>query len=711
MNARLNAHADAPASLDGLLRPRAIALVGATERSRWSNGAFANLGELGYAGQVHVVNPRGGHIHGLRAAASCRAIGEPVDAALLMVPAHAIEDAFADLHEAGIANAVILTSGFAETGEDGARRQATLAGLARQHHVNLLGPNCLGLINYIDRIALWTIGLPTRLTGNVALISQSGATASYIADHAGRQGVGLSYIVSTGNEADLSVARLVDYMVDDEATRVICLFLETTRDTATLAAAARRALAAGKPVVALKIGTSPVTAKAAQAHTGSLVGDDRVFDAACRQLGIIRVHSIDDLVATAALLSRLRPRGGGNVAAIAISGGICEIAADRAEASGLALPELSVRSRDALGDVLPSFGTPHNPLDLTGAAILDPALFARSIEVLDQDPEIGLIACLYDLPTEPRHGYSQQVIQQVGQALSAASTPGVLLSIAPRPVPDFSRMLAEHHGLVYLGVGLDRGVAAIARAQWWARQHPHSPQPSRAALPAGEDVQRPRSERETLDFLVTQGVPVVPARMATDPVQAQGHAASFDGPVVLKIASPDIAHKSDVGGVRLDVAVEEAADAYQQLRHAVASARPDARIDGVLVSPMRRHGIELLVGVVRDPQWGPALAVGLGGVWVELFKDSSLRLLPVSAEDVLAMLGELRCSALLDGYRGGPVVDRRWLAEVIARIGDAALALGPDLASLEVNPLLASGGRVEALDGLVVWNTPVEPAQ
>jgi acyl-CoA synthetase (NDP forming) len=220
------------------------------------------------------------------------------------------------------------------------------------------------------------------------------------------------------------VARLVDYMVDDEATRVICLFLETTRDTATLAAAARRALAAGKPVVALKIGTSPVTAKAAQAHTGSLVGDDRVFDAACRQLGIIRVHSIDDLVATAALLSRLRPRGGGNVAAIAISGGICEIAADRAEASGLTLPELSVRSREALGDVLPSFGTPHNPLDLTGAAILDPALFARSIEVLDQDPEIGLIACLYDLPTEPRHGYSQQVIQQVGQAFSAASTPG-----------------------------------------------------------------------------------------------------------------------------------------------------------------------------------------------------------------------------------------------------------------------------------------------
>lgn len=710
MNARLNAQVGSHVSLDGLLRPRSIALVGASERSTWSNGAFANFGQLGYEGSVHMVNPRGGHIHGQHAASTCRAIGEPVDAALLMVPSHAISDAFADLREAGIDNAVILTSGFAETGDAGARRQAELAELARHHHVNLLGPNCLGLVNYIDRIPLWTIRLPTRLTGNVALVSQSGATASYIADHAGRQGVGLSYIVSTGNEADLTVARIVDYLVDDDATRVICLFLETTRDAATLAAAAQRALRAGKPIVALKIGTSPVTAKAAQAHTGSLVGDDRVFDAACQQLGIVRVHSIDALVATAALLSKLRPRGGGKVAAIAISGGICEIAADRAEATGLPLATLSEDTRNALREVMPAFGTPHNPLDVTGAAILDPALFARSIHVLDQDPDIALIACVYDLPTEPQHSFSQQLIQQVGEAFGAASTPGVLLSVAPRPVPDFSRMLAEHHGLTYLGAGLDHGLAAIAHAQWWAlrRDASHLPR-TLSAIP--DALQRPRSERETLEFLQSQGVPVIPARMANDAAQAQAFAEGFGGPVVLKIASPDIAHKSDVGGVRLDVTAGDAAEAYQQIRQSVGSACPEARIDGVVVSPMRGHGIELLVGVVRDPHWGLALAVGMGGIWVELFKDNSLRLLPASAEDVLAMLGELRCTRLLDGYRGGPVIDRRWLAEVIARIGDAAIALGPGLDSLEVNPLLATASRVEALDGLVTWNAPQDVPQ
>ncbi len=702
MNARLNAPANTAPHLDGLLRPRSIALVGASERSAWSNGAFANFSQLGYEGSLHVVNPRGGHIHGKRAATTCRMIGEPVDAALLMVPSHAIHEALADLHEAGIGNAVVLSSGFAETGTDGVQRQAELAELARQHRIHLLGPNCLGLVNYIDRIPLWTIRLPTRLAGNVALVSQSGATASYIADHAGRQGVGLSYIVSTGNEADLTVARIVDYLVNDAATRVICLFLETTRDAVTLALAAQRALRAGKPIVALKIGTSPVTAKAAQAHTGSLVGDDRVFDAACRQLGIVRVHSIDALVATAALLSKLRPRSTGQVAAIALSGGICEIAADRAEATGLPLADLSERTREALREVMPAFGTPHNPLDITGAAILDPALFARSIQVLDQDPDIGLVACLYDLPTEPQHGYSQQVIQQVGEAFAAASTPGVLLSVTPRPVPDFSRMLAEQHGLVYLGAGLDSGLAAIAHAQWWARQRDAAFLPRHAPAIA-DALQRPQSERDTLEFLLSQGVPVVPARLASDAASAQAFAEYFGGPVVLKIASPDIAHKSDIGGVRLNVSPGDAADAYRQIRRSVSDTCPDAPIDGVVVSPMRGPGIELLVGVVRDPHWGLALAVGLGGVWVELFKDSSLRLLPVSAEDVLGMLDELRCTRLLDGYRGGPVVDRRWLAEVIARIGEAAMALGPTLASLEVNPLLATATRVEALDGLVVW--------
>lgn len=706
MNARLKEQAGT--GLDGLLRARSIALVGATERSAWSNGAFANLGELGFDGRVHVVNPKGGKVHGLNAATSCRAIGEHVDAALLMVPAMAIADAFEDMRQAGIGNAVILTSGFAELGSSGAQRQAALATLARQSRINLLGPNCLGFVNFIDHVPLWTIKLPTRLAGNVALVSQSGATATYIAEFAGRQGVGLSYLVSTGNEADLNVARVVDHLIDDPATQVICVFLETTRDTPTLTQAAHRALAAGKPIIALKIGTSAVTARAAQAHTGSLVGDDRVFDAACRQLGIIRVHSVEDMVATAGLLSRMRPRAGNRVGALAISGGICEIAADRAEAVGLQLPELASHTRDALTAVMPSFGTPHNPLDVTGAAILEPSLFAHSITALAADPAIDLLTCLYDVPIAAHHAYGEQVVANIGTALAAANKPGVLLSVTPRAMTEHTRQLVEKHQLTYLPAGVDRGLAAVARASAWVTRRGETPAAN--LLGTVQVVHtHPHSERETLDFLASQGVPVVPAQIAHSAAQAEAFARSFDGPVVLKIASPDIPHKSEVGGVRLHVSAADAADAYRQIRAAVERACPDARIDGVIVSPMRERGVELLVGVVRDPQWGLALAVGLGGVWVELLKDSSLRLLPVTPQQVLSMLGELRSARLLDGYRGGPVIDRWQLASVIARIGNAALALGPELASLEVNPLLATANGIEALDGLVVWDDKATP--
>lgn len=701
MNAQMKAQAGTHARLEGLLRARSIALVGATERSAWSNGAFANFGRLGYEGSIHVVNPNGGRVHGINAATSCRALGEHVDAALLMVPMRAIEDALQDLHEAGINNAVILTSGFAEMGGDGAGRQTSLAALAREKGIHLLGPNCLGFINFIDRVPIWTINLPTRLAGNVALVSQSGATASYIAEFAGRQGVGLSYIVSTGNEADLNVARVVDYMVDDDATRVICLFLETSRDAQTLAAAAQRALRAGKPVIALKIGTSEITAKSAQAHTGSLVGDDRVFDAACRQLGIIRVHSVDDLVATAGLLSQVRPRSGG-VGVLAISGGICEVAADRAEVIGLQLAELSPPTCDALKQLMPDFGTPHNPLDVTGAAILEPSLFATSIRALASDPGVDLVACLYDMPTAPLQSYSEQVITEVGAGFAAIDTQSVLLSVTPRPVADYSRLLAEHHGIAYVAAGVDRGLSAIACAQWWVRKRGEP-----RVLPVANVTQsnaRPCTERQTLDYLASKGVPVISAHIATDAAQARTIAHDIGGPVVLKIASPDIAHKSDVGGVQLNVSPANAADAYRQIRVAVAASCPEARIEGVIVSPMRGKGIELLVGIVRDPQWGLVLAVGLGGIWVELLKDTSLRLLPVTPDDVLAMLSELRASGLLDGYRGGPRVDRNEVAEVITRIGNAALALGPRLQSLEVNPLLATPGHVEALDGLTLWN-------
>lgn len=363
----------AAAGFGGPFRACSVALVGATERSVWSQAAFANFGRIGFAGRVHPVSRKGGMVHGLPAAASCAAIGEPVDAALLMVPEQAIAEAFADLNAAGIRSAVVLTSGFAEVGVEGARRQEALAAAARAEGVTLLGPNCLGFINYADRVPIWTTQPPMPVIpgGAVGVVSQSGATAGFIAAFAQRQGIGLSHQVSTGNEADVNVARVVDFLVDDPATRVIGLFLEAVHDAPLLAAAARRALPAGKPIVAIKIGASEPAARAAEAHTGSLVGDDRVFDAVCRQLGILRVSCIEDLVFTAGLLARTGHVRDRRLGLVSISGGVCEMAADHAEAAGVAVPRLAESTEAALRAVLPAFGTPNNPLDVTGGAMLD----------------------------------------------------------------------------------------------------------------------------------------------------------------------------------------------------------------------------------------------------------------------------------------------------------------------------------------------------
>lgn len=696
------------ASLAGLFRARSVALVGATERSIWSTAAFANFERLGFTGEVYPVSRKGGTVHGLPAATSCAAIGAPVDAALLMVPEQAIAEAFADLNAAGIRHAVVLTSGFAEVGAEGAARQEALLAAARAEGVTLLGPNCLGFINYADRVPIWTTQPPMPILhgGSIGVVSQSGATAGFIAAFAQRQGIGLSYQVSTGNEADVNVARVVDFLVEDPATKVIGLFLETVHDAPLLAAAARRALAADKPIVAIKIGASETAARAAEAHTGSLVGDDRVFDAVCRQLGIIRVSCIEDLVFTAALLARTGHVWDRRLGLVSISGGICEMAADHAEAAGVAVPRLAEPTRAALREILPAFGTPNNPLDVTGGAMLDASLFARSLPAFGADPGIGLVACFMDLPDTPEEiaGYRGGIVRQIGEGLRGAGKPSVMLSVMARPVQEPGRALLAETGISYLGSGVLHGLGAIGRAFAWAeRQERGLPAAPPPPAPAAE---RPASEHATLAYLGGRGLPVVPLTLARTAAEAVRASAALGGPAVLKIASPDIAHKSDIGGVLLNLEGEAAvAEGFARIMASVRAAKPEARIEGILVGPMRRDpAVELFVGVLRDPLWGPAIAVGLGGIWVEALRDTAIRLLPVTPGEVLEMFSELRGEKLLDGYRGTPGIDRQAAAEAVARIGEAALALGPDLVSLEVNPLRATEAGAEALDALAIWN-------
>ncbi len=689
-----------------LLRPRSIAVLGASDRSRWSQAIFANLAAAGFPGPVHAVNPRGGMVHGQAAATRCASIGAAVDLGVLMVPNAAIPDALRDLAAAGGRHAAILSSGFAETGEAGAATQREVTALARGLGIRLLGPNSLGFINFVDGAHVWTtpVRLPSRREG-VAILSQSGATAHFLTNLAGQQDVGLSHVVATGNEADLSLPDFALGLVSDPAVRALALFLETVRDPAAFIALAEAALRARKPIVVLKVGATDVTAKAAMAHTGALVGDDRVFDGVCRQYGVVRVRAIEELLATADVMGRCGVLREGGLGIVSNSGGICEIAADTAIARGIAVPALTATAAEALRGMLPDFATPHNPLDLTGA--ITPEQCGAVVGVVAAQPGLSAVLCpYYEAPTEAGDVNERLTALHgaLAASLNAAPVPGFVVSYTATHQTALSRRIVADLALPYLACGLDRALGGLGHAMTWSRRMRQAPAAVQAA-PMASAV-RPVTEHAALRFLEAAGVPVVSFELAADEDAAAAAVERLGGRVVVKIASPDIAHKTDIGGVVLGVEGAAATRAaFRTVMQAASRHAPAARIEGAVVAAMRPRGVELLVGVSRDRQWGRmVLALGLGGVWVEALEDVALRLLPVDAAEVRRALEGLRGAKMLRGGRGVPAADLDAVAAAVVAIGQAALSLGPGLETLEVNPLWVQGGRVEALDALCVWD-------
>jgi acetate---CoA ligase (ADP-forming) len=691
--------------LTSLLRPRSVALVGASDKSAFSLLAYRNLVEFGFAAHTYLVTRRGAEVHGRPAVTSCAQIGEPVDVAYLMVPQAGIPAALEDAAAAGIRNACVLSSGYAEAGEAGRAAQDELARHAAGLGMVLLGPNHLGFANFTDGVPVCSIpGLP-RVPGPVALLSQSGASSSAMLDFAAMVNVGLSYLVTLGNEAMITAGHVLDYLVDDPGTRAVAVFMETVRDPETFRRAARRAAEADKAIVVLKAGSSALSARTAAAHTGALTGDDRVIDAVFADLGVIRVDSIEDMLITAgaaAALGRLSKPG---IGIVSISGGACDIVADRADDLGADLPELAPATRDALAAIMPAYGTVQNPLDVTGAAVIDPTIFTRAIEAMSADPAIGVVGVVNSIPWREDQYAGQAFVDAIGAGMRAAPGPAAYVNQVMQPVTDVTRASMAHGGVSYVIPGLRQAVVALRHVAWWsgATRTENSTASPRPQVPVPEPARRRGkwSEHAARALLAGAGIPLVPARLAGSAGEAVEAAASFGGPVSVKVVSADIPHKSDIGGVRLDVPPAE--DAVRAAYQAVTEAAAGTGIDGVLVSPMRRGGTELLVGVVRDPQWGPVLAVAIGGLFVEILNESVLAPLPVSAVQAGRLLDRLRGRAVLDGARGGVPADRGALAAVIARIADLALALGEDLESLEVNPLLAAGARIEALDAAVTW--------
>jgi acetate---CoA ligase (ADP-forming) len=710
-----------PEQVRQLFNPRSIALIGATDKSRWSWSTFGNLQVHQFPGPVYLVNPRGIPVHGQDSYARIADLPPDVDLAFVMVPTPAVLPVLGEAADHGIRSIVLLTSGFAETGDEGAELERQVADLAQRRGLTILGPNGNGFINAAAGITPYGLAIdPPLLRGPVGVVLQSGALASAVLNFAQARNIGISLLVSMGNESMVSMTDVMRYLIDDEQTRVIALFIEAVRRPAEFLALAREALAKGKPIVAIKVGRSQAGARVARAHTGSLVGDDAVVDAVFRQNGVIRVDSLEDLIITAGLLAGTGPLPGSRFGFITASGGASEIIADRAEDEGIEVPEFAPETVERLRQVVPPFAATQNPVDVTGYILINRDLQRNALRAVQDDPSLDALVLVSDLPraVPPDPALLVEMYQATAAVLADMRKPVIVMGNALTDVTAFGRDVAGQTG--YPGVlgGIHHGLTALGHAVRWSAKYRAAQSqavPAAASLtaaapqaPAVPDLAvkyEPGSswtEYRAAAFLAENGIPVVPSLLVTDPRAAAAAAGELGYPVVLKLAADGIEHKSDIGGVR--VGLRNAAEvevAYADVARAGREAGADVR--GALVQPMRADGIELLVGIVADPAWGQVLAVGLGGIFVEILRDTALAVLPVSRDEVRQSLQALRGARLFDGARGTAKADLDAVADTIAAVAALAGRLGDRLEALEINPLLVRGSQVEALDALLTW--------
>jgi acetate---CoA ligase (ADP-forming) len=698
------------------LDPASVALVGATERSLWSAILVTNFRSCGYRGELHLVHPRNAEAFGQPCFPSLEAIPAPIDHAYVMTGTMAAFDVIEDCGRKGVRHVTMLTSGFRETGAEGAALEARLVARCRELGIRLQGPNCLGFVNYHDRVpAFGLILAPPLEPGGIALLSQSGAMLLQFHRLGQAHGAGLAYTVSIGNEAMMDAAAFLEELLPRPEVRVLGALLEGVRSPERFLAVADRALAAGKPLVVYKVGRGEVASRSVAAHTGSLVGADAVVDAAFHQHGVIRVRSLEELVETCALLASGGWPVGPRTAVITTSGGACGMIADLAHGTRVSMPDFAPETRRRIGELLPVFGTPQNPLDTTGVIVDQPDLLGACIDAVSGEGGYDALLINADAPRDagPNPAVTERRIAVLAEAVRRAPVFSALASSSAVDPSPYSRELMARHGLHYVG-GLEMGVRALHHAIGYGQARARASGRRRAGgaerrpPPLAEDWSGVVPELEAKRLLAAYGIRAPDERLAPDACEAAAVASEIGFPVVLKVQSPDIAHRSDVEGVRLGLRSEaEVRAAADDVLAAVRGRRPDARVDGLLVARQVEPVVELIAGLKLDEQFGPVVVAGAGGVLVEVLRDVALRLPPLDAEEARAMLEELRVAPLLHGARGRPPADVAAAAEVLVRLGELALDLGPRLRELDVNPLLVlpEGQGALAADALVVLAT------
>ena len=680
------------ATLLPFFRPTGVAVVGAShEPGKLGYGVAFNLVHSGYAGAIHFVNPRGGTLLDRPVQRSLAATPDPVDLAVLIIPAAAVPDALRECGDRGIRAAVILSGGFGETGAEGAALEAKVAGLAQTLGIRLIGPNCVGLIDTHLPIDTTFLPPPGPTAGDVAFISHSGAICAAVTDWASGLGFGLSHLVSLGNQADVTESDVLEPVASDPHTRVLTLYLEGVTDGRRFVEMAARA-GRRRPVIALKVGRSTAGRRAVTSHTGALAGEEAAYNAAFRRAGVLRAETSEEMFNWARALAWCPLPRGRAFAVLTNAGGPGVIAADALDSCGLTLAALAEPTRRALGAILPPFASVTNPVDMLASAT--PHQYAECLRVLLADDAVdGVLVIVPPPPRDP----AELVAEALIPVISGAAKPVVVALMGEHAVREAAERLRAARIPDYrFPEQAASALGALVERSGLLQRSPVAPPVFAEVRPEAVRRLLAAYRREFGSVIVQEpaarvleayGVHTAPMAMAKTAGQAARIAARFGFPVALKIASPDIPHKSEVGGVRLNVATRSAlaSDFGDLLRH-VRGARPAARIDGVCVQPMLPAAQELIVGAVRDPQFGPLVMAGSGGVEVEGLRDVAFALAPLARDEAEAMLEATWAGRRLRGYRNLPPADRAAVIDVILRIGRLAADI-EEIQEIEINPL------------------------
>jgi acyl-CoA synthetase (NDP forming) len=699
---------DNPVDLAALLSPRSIAVVGASAKGGRATGVIRNLVDLGFTGKIYPVNPKYETIMGLPCYPTLQAIPGPVDSVAIGIPSEQIVPVLTEAWEKGVRAAVIFASGYGEAGEVGRRNQTDLESFVDRTGMLVCGPNCLGLVNLHDRAAVYSSISPKDVeAGDVAVVSQSGSVVVALVRNP--RNIRFSHIVSSGNEVGVTAAEYLHYFVDDPKTRVIAAFLEGIKRPTGFVAAAEAARRAGKPLIVLKTGRSALGSAATAAHTGSLAGSYEVQRALFRQKGIVHCEDLDEWIEAIEIFRYARPPKARGIGLVGVSGGENALVLDHLTELGLTLPQLSEQGREKLAALLPWYARPENPIDLTGNLGSDPTMYAKCLSILADEPDIGVVVVSQDSPAV----FDPLAVEAVAEVAQRSDTCFVYVNNFSAPVKRELQGALRKAGVPYLQ-GVRESLKAIkSLIDFHDRAIVRGSSPSfrgnserrKAALELMGRQGRMLAEDAAKQLLSLYGFRIVPECLVASPEAAAEAADGIGYPVVAKILSPDIAHKAAVGGVRLALrSADEVRSAFLTISKSVSQLAPQARQHGVLIQPMVQSGLEIILGMKRDAEFGPTILLGLGGVFVEAIREFSLRVLPISEADAAAMVAEVRAlrpvlEKMHHAFDPAPL-----LTKLILSLSDLATELGEEIEAIDINPVIVDPvmGAGTVVDALVV---------